>query len=144
MSRLYLRYGVGIALMLVVYFLLTKLLGWHRYPILSAANGLLFGAGILFALKKYKQQAADFDYVKGFMMGLYTGGLATMLFTAFMAIYIFQIDTEFAQAILGSWNLNYNKGGLILILSIGMMGFSTTVVLTLAFMQLLKETWNQN
>ena len=59
-----------------------------------------------------------------------------------MALYIFQIDTQFAHTILDSWGLKYNKGGLIIIVSLVMMGFSNTLVLTLVFMQLLKDFWN--
>ena len=144
MGKYYLKYGIGIAVALVAYFLLTKMLGLHKYPILSAANAVIFGAGILFAMKKYKLEKSNFKYEKGFQVGLFTGGFATILFSVFMAVYIFQIDTQFAHAILDSWGLNYNKGGLIVIISLVMMGFSTTLVLTLAFMQLLKESWNTN
>ena len=142
MVKLYTKYGIGIAFALVAYFLLLKWIGLHRFPILSAANGIIFGAGILFAIKKYKKESSTFAYEDGFLIGLFTGGLATILFSFFMALYIFQIDTQFATAILDSWDLNYNKGGLIIIVSLVMMGFSTTLVLTLAFMQLLKESWN--
>ncbi len=144
MGKYYLKYGIVIAVFLIAYFLITKLLGLHQYPVLSAANGVIFGAGILMAIKKYKSEISSFKYQEGFQIGLFTGGVATILFAVFMAVYIFQIDKQFANAILDSWGLNYNKGGLIVIISLVMMGFSTTVVLTLAFMQLLKESWNQN
>ena len=142
MVKLYTRYGIGIAVALIAYFVLLKFIGLHRYPILSAANGVIYGAGILFAMKKYKASLSSFQYQEGFILGLATGGLATVLFSVFMAVYIFQIDAQFAHAILDSWGLNYNKGGLIIVVSLVMMGFSTTLVLTLSFMQLLKESWN--
>lgn len=142
MKNLAVKYGIGITLALVAYFLLLKLIGLHNYPILSAFNGVIYGAGILMVLKQFKDGRESFDYLVGFQLGLFTGAIATALFTFFMAFYIFQIDTQFAHAILDSWGLNYNKGGLIIIVSLAMMGFSTTLVLTLAFMQLLKESWN--
>jgi hypothetical protein len=142
MGKIYSIYGTGTAIALVAYFLLTKLMGLHQYPVLSAANGVIIGAGIFFALKKYKAVADSFKYQDGFQLGLFTGGLATITFSTFMALYIFIVDTEFAKAILDSWNLNFNKGSLILIISLVIMGFSTTFVLTLSFMQLLKESWN--
>ena len=142
MFKIYSRYGVGIAVILIAYFLLLKLLGLHQYPILSAANGVIYGAGILFAIKRYKAESSKFQYEKGFEVGFLCGGVATILFTIFMALYIFELDTEFAHYILDSWNLNFNKGTLILIISIVIMGFSTSLVLTLAFMQLLKDSWN--
>jgi hypothetical protein len=142
MVKLYTRYGIGIAVALIAYFILLKFMGLHRYPILSAANGVIYGAGILLVMKKFKASSSSFQYQEGFILGLATGGLATVLFSVFMAVYIFQIDTQFALAILDSWGLTYNKGGLIIVVSLIMMGFSTTLVLTLAFMQLLKESWN--
>jgi len=142
MVKLYKKYGLGIAIALIVYFLLLKLIGLHQFPMLSCFNGVIYGYGILLVIKKLKSQRESLDYQEGFLIGLFTGGIATILFSAFMALYIFQIDTQFAHAILDSWGLNYNKGGLIIIVSLVMMGFSTTLVLTLAFMQLLKESWN--
>ena len=143
MRKSYTTYGIATAILLILYFLITKLLGLHQYPVLSAANGVIIGAGIFFALKNYKQKSDDFKYQDGFQLGLFTGGLATILFSVFMAIYIFQLDRQFAEAILDSWNLNFNKGSLILIISLVIMGFATSFVLTLSFMQLMKESWNQ-
>jgi hypothetical protein len=142
MEKVYFRYGIGIAIALIAYFLLTKVLGLHQYPVLSAANGVIFGAGILLAMKSYKANKPNFKYQKGFQLGLFTGGIGTILFAIFMSVYIFMIDTQFANAILDSWGLEFNKGALIMIVSLVIMGFATTLVLTLAFMQLLKESWN--
>jgi uncharacterized membrane protein len=137
------KYGIGIGIAMIAYFLLTKLIGLHQYPVLSALNGVIIGAGIFLSLRSYKTNSDSFKYQDGFQLGLFTGGLATILFSVFMAVYIFQIDTQFAEAVLHTWNLNFNKGSLILILSLVIMGFSTSFILTLAFMQLLKESWNQ-
>lgn len=142
MRKVAVKYGIGIASVLIVYFLLLKLIGLHSYPVLSAFNGVVYGGGILIAMRRFKAESDSFNYLKGFQLGLFTGGIATVLFSFFMAIYIFQIDTQFANAILDSWGLIYNKGGLIIIVSLVMMGFSTSLVLSLAFMQLLKESWN--
>ncbi len=137
------KYGFIVAGFLIGYFLLLKLFGLHNYPVLSALNGVIIGAGIFFAMRDYKRNATSFKYQDGFQQGLLTGAIATILFGIFMSVYIFQIDKEFAQAILDSWGLTYNKGGLALIISLVIMGFATSFVLTLAFMQLLKESWNQ-
>lgn len=143
MGKYAMKFGIGIAAIMIVYFLLTKLVGLHQYPVLSALNGLFIGGGIFFALKSYKANIISFKYQDGFQLGLWVGGLATIIFSIFMAVYIFQIDAQFAEAILESWGLTFNKGALILIISLVIMGFSTSFVLTLAFMQLLKESWNQ-
>lgn len=142
MVKVYSRYGILIAIILIVYFLILKVIGLHEYPVLSAVNGLVFGLGIYLAMKKYASRKRNFKYEKGFEVGLLSGGIATIIFTIFMAIYMFQIDTEFSAGIMERWNLEYDLGTLMLVLSILIMGFATTLVLTLAFMQLLKNSWN--
>ena len=138
-----LKYGVSIAVIMIAYFWILKLVGLHHYPVFSAMNGVFIGAGIFYAMRDFKRKSEVFEYSAGFKFGLLTGGIATIVFSMFMAIYIFQIDTVWAHSILDSWGLNYNKGGLALIMSLFIMGFATTFILTLSFMQLLKESWNQ-
>jgi len=142
MFKVYMRYGLGIALFLIVYFLVLKFVGLHKYPIFSALNGLIYGIGIYYALKKFKSESTTFKFEKGFEVGLLSGGVATLIFTVFMAVHMYQIDTEFALNILNSWGLTYDKGTFIMLVSIAIMGFSTTVILSLTFMQLLKVSWN--
>lgn len=142
MIKVYTRYGIGIAVVLIVYFLLLKLVGLHQYPVLSAVNGLIYGCGIYLAMKNYSSQKKHFKYEKGFEVGFLTGGIASILFTIFMAIFMYQIDTEFAANIMQAWNLEYDMGTFILLISILIMGFATSLVLTLSFMQLLKISWN--
>ncbi|WP_313112492.1 DUF4199 family protein [Aequorivita sediminis] len=142
MFKVYSRYGFGIAAILIAYFLILKLIGLHQYPVLSSVNGLIFGFGIYMALKNYSSSETSFKYEKGFEVGLFSGGIASVLFSIFMAIYMYQIDTEFSKAIMNKWDLEYDLGTLMLVLSILIMGFATTIVLTLSFMQLLKTSWN--
>jgi hypothetical protein len=142
MFKVYSRYGVIIAIILIAYFLLLKLVGLHQYPVLSAANGVIYGGGILLAMKKYKANSDSFKYEKGFEVGFLCGALASVIFTIFMAVYMYQLDTEFASRILESWKLDYDSGTFIVLITILIMGISTSLVLTLAFMQLLKESWN--
>lgn len=142
MAKIYSRYGVWTAIVLIVYFLLLKLIGLHQYPVLSAVNGLIFGTGLYLAMKKYTVEEINFKYEKGFEVGLLTGGIGSIIFTIFMAVYMYQIDTEFAASIMEQWSLEYDVGTLMLLISILIMGFATTLVLTLSFMQLLKKSWN--
>lgn len=142
MFKVYSRYSLWIAIILIAYFLLLKLVGLHQYPFLSAANGIIFAIGIYMAMKAYSSKKSNLKYEKGFEVGLFTGGIASIIFTVFMAIYMYQIDGEFAVNIMESWDLEYDLGTLMLLLSLLIMGFATTLVLTLAFMQLLKKSWN--
>tara|TARA_R100000988_G_C3997374_1_gene166655 strand:- start:758 stop:1219 length:462 start_codon:yes stop_codon:yes gene_type:complete len=142
MSKIYIKYGVLIAIGLILYFVITKLMGLHKYPVLSAANGVIYGAGILMAIKNVKDTKSKFKYQKGFQVGFMSGAIATLIFVVFMAINMYQIDTEFARNILDSWGLEYDSGTFVILFSIVLMGMATSLVLTLAFMQLLKDSWN--
>lgn|SRR5690606_18277685 len=142
MFKIYSRYGIWIAIALIVYFLLLRVIGLHLYPTLSFVNGFIFGVGIYKALKKYKNQNHDFKFENGYEVGILSGAIATLIFTAFMAVYMYQIDTNFASGIMERWNLEHDLGTLLLVLTILIMGFATTFVLNLAFMQLLKKSWN--
>lgn len=140
MNKTYLKYGAIIAISLIIYFLLMKVLGLHKYPVLSAFNAVLYGGGILRAMQTYKRDSDDFNYADGWQIGFLSGTVATLIFTIFMAIYMMQIDTQFAAAMLESWGVNYNNGVLVMLVSIVLMGMSTAVVLALTFMQLLKTS----
>ena len=141
MAKLYFKYGAGIATFLILYFLALKIVGLHIYPVLSAFNGIIIGGGIFIAISNYKGSHKHFKYEKGFQVGLYSGSFGSFLFTLFMAIYIYHLDENFAVQILGNWESNYNYPSL-LIFTILIMGLATSFILTLAFMQVLKESWN--
>lgn len=142
MFKVYSTYGLFIAVALIVYFLLLKLIGLHQYPVLSSVNALIFGVGIYLALKKYRSEEADIKYEKGFEVGLFTGGIASIIFTVFMALYMYQFDQEFADAILNSWQMETDLGTAMLVISILVMGLVTSLILTFSFMQLFKNSWN--
>ena len=142
MIRTYLKYGVSIALTLIGYFILMKLMGWHEYPALSIFNGVIYGAGILKAMQVFKQNSDNFSYAEGWQIGFLSGTIATLLFTAFMGFYMLEINTEFANAVLSNWGITYTNGVVVMLVSTVLMGMSTAIVLSLTFMQLLKTTLN--
>ncbi|WP_121665865.1 DUF4199 domain-containing protein [Mesonia aquimarina] len=138
-----LRYGFGISVLLIIYFLLLSAVGLHTQPLFSLVNGLITGAGIYFSIKSYRAYKKDkFKYQKGFMAGIITGFFATLIFTLFFGIYATNIDQTFATELLESWKTDYNTGLGLLLFVVAVMGFATTIVLTLAFMQLFKDSWN--
>lgn len=142
MYRVASKYGIGIAIVLIVYFLILKVIGLHNYPAFSVANGLIYGVGLYLAIQNYKESLGEIEYGHGFATGMAVGGIATVIFTVFMAIYTFQIDTEFAAEIIKNWDMGYELGTSAIVISILIMGFATTLVLTLAFMQRFKKSWN--
>lgn len=138
-----LKYALYVTAALIAYFLILKLVALHENPWLRLFNGIIMASGIYYAIKYFKLKLdADFSYVDGFKTGLLTGFLGTIMFTAFMAIYMFHLDTAFTEKILNDWFENYDNGTGILVFVILIEGLASTVVLTLTFMQLFKKSHN--
>ncbi|MCB0446039.1 MAG: DUF4199 domain-containing protein [Gelidibacter sp.] len=136
-----LKYGFFITAALIAYFLILKLISLHENPWLRLFNGVIMAAGIFYAIKYYKLSVANkFTYVDGFKTGLITGFVATLLFTFFMAIYMFHIDPGFTQKILNESYADYGLTTPILVFVIFIEGLASTVILTLTFMQLFKNS----
>ncbi len=142
MYKVYTTYGIWIAILLIAYFLLIKLIGLNEYPLLSAFNGIIFGFGIYLALKKFSTIDHDSKYERGFEVGFLSGVIAAVLFTIFMAIYMYQIDTKFAYNIMEQWNMEEDLSVFMLLITILIMGIVTSLILTFSFMQLFKKSWN--
>ncbi|MCK8480316.1 DUF4199 family protein [Psychroserpens algicola] len=138
-----LKYGLFIAISLIAYFLILRLFNLHENPWLRLLNGVAMCAGIYYAIKYYKLiSGTNFSYINGMKTALITGFIATVIFTAFMSIYMFHLDPAFTEKILGEWFENYGTGAGILVFIILIEGLASTVVLSLAFMQLFKKSYN--
>ena len=138
-----LRYGFFVTTALIAYFLVLRLFGLHENPWLRLFNGVAMAIGIFYAIKYYKLMMGEaFTYVDGFKTGLITGFIGTILFTSFMAVYMFHIDPGFTQKLLGEWFDNYGQGAGILVFIVLVEGLASTVVLTLTFMQIFKKSNN--
>ena len=138
-----LKYSIYVTAALIAYFLIVKLVDLHENPWLRIFNGVIMASGIYYAIKYFKLKLGDnFTYVDGFKTGLLTGFLATIMFTAFMTIYMFHLDTAFTEKILEDWFENYDNGRGVLVAVLIIEGFASAVVLTLTFMQLFKKSHN--
>ncbi|GAA4116242.1 hypothetical protein GCM10022393_16760 [Aquimarina addita] len=142
-STIPVKYGVLMAIGLIIYFLILSLLGVHTNPIYSLGNGLIVAFGLYRAIRDYKQEkGTSFEFQKGFMAGLFAGFNATLIFVIFFAIYVTNIEIGFLPEMLANWSSHYHVGVGIVVFVSAIMGFATTFVLTLSFMQLFKESWN--
>lgn len=142
MTKHSMKFGALITILLIVYFLVLRAFGLHTITVLSAFNGVIFGFGIFQSIKSYKDLHKNFKYEKGFRTGLMSGVFASVVFGIVMAIYIYHIDADFALHVMNDWNLDVNNASFVLLVSVIIMGLATSFILTLAFMQLLKESWN--
>ncbi|PKQ44675.1 DUF4199 domain-containing protein [Confluentibacter flavum] len=137
------KYGVFTALTLIIYFLALKLIGLHNNPWFRIFNGPIMAYAIYVAIKNFKNSSgSEFDYGSGFKTGLSTGFIATVLFAAFMCIYMFYLDTAFTNNLLRNWFSDFDYGSGILVFIILIEGLASTVVLTLTCMQLFKNSKN--
>ena len=142
-SSIPVKYGLAISIGLIAYFFICSLFGVHINPIYSLVNSVITGIGIYTALKQYRLHSdGKFNYQNGFVIGLLTGFYASVIFTIFFAIYSTEVNPEFLNQLLPMWRGTYGTSTGMIIFSIAVMGFATTLVLTLTFMQLLKDSWN--
>ena len=138
-----LKYGLYVTTSLIAYFLILRLFSLHENPWLRLFNGVFMCGGIYFAIKYYKSISKEnFSYINGAKTAIITGFIATLLFTVFMAIYMFHIDTTFTEKLLGNSFVDYEVGANILLFLIFIEGLASTVVLALAFMQIFKKSYN--
>ncbi len=137
------KYGVATSIALLAYFLLCVLFGVHINPIYSLFNNVIVGIGMYLALKEYRlRPERKIKDQKAYVIGLFTGFYATVIFTIFFAIYSTEINPDFLNQLLPMWRGTYSTSTAMIIFAVAIMGFATTLVLTLTFMQLLKDSWN--
>ena len=126
------RFGLMICATLIAYFLLLALFNMHTKPMFSLFNGVITAFGIYTAIKYYKmQQGEDFQYSKGFSLGIVTGFTATILFTVFFLLYATEINPGFLEELLTVFRQDYNVHIGLVAFVVAIMGFATTVVITL-------------
>lgn len=135
------RYAIAISGLLIAYFLIISLFGWHTNPLFSLFNGVITAFGIYEVIKGYKlRKGTSFQYADGFAVGVVTGFVATILFAFFFGVYAGNIAPEFLDNLIGPWGGTTSLGVVLFSVTIG--GFATTIVITLSLMQLFKPSWN--
>lgn len=142
-SSVPLMYGIYMAIALIVYFLLLSLLDLHKNPVYSVFNMVITAGGIFLTIKAYRDKnAGKFKYQKGFMAGLSAGFIATVIFTAFFAVYTSELNPGFQEELITMWETDWFVNIGMLVFTVALMGFATSLVVTLAIMQLYKPSWN--
>ncbi|SFR54152.1 DUF4199 domain-containing protein [Maribacter stanieri] len=135
------RFGVAASGCLIAYFLILSLLQLHVNVFYSLFNVVITGFAIYESIKYYKlKKGSTFSYGGGFMAGLITGGVATLIFTLFFAVYSTELQPGFLEELSTKWASTYRSFEAIVFLVVAIMGFTTSLVLTLSFMQLFKTS----
>ncbi len=136
-------YGIGVAIALIAYFLILSIFGLHINPVYSVFNGVIMAVGLFMALKAYRKSKGNkFKYQKGFSAVFLTGMNATLIFVIFFAFYATEFNPDFLDQLISMWSTFYSTGIASVLVTVAFMGSSTSIVLSLAYMQLYKDSWN--
>ena len=93
-------YGVFIALGLIAYFWIAKLLGFINIPEFRLFNVVIQTAGIYLACKQFRQMhAGSINYFRAMAIGFIASLTGTTIFVVFLFI-LFQIDKELFESII--------------------------------------------
>lgn len=137
------RFGIATSGSLIAYFLILALIGKHTEIWYSLFNGVITGFGIFEAIRFLRiQEKERFNYGMGFTAGIVVGFMATLIFTIFFAIYCTELDPDFLRQLMSQWFSSFQDFEGIVFFTVAIMGFATTIVLTLSFMQLFKSSRN--
>lgn len=137
------RFGIATSGCLIAYFLILSLFGLHTNVFYSLFNGVITAFGIYETIKYLRLRDRDsFGYGKGFMAGMATGFVATLIFTMFFAFYSTEINAGFLEELSSVFFKDFRNFEGIVFFTVAIMGFTTTLVLTLSFMQLFKTSNN--
>ena len=100
MEKVGVKYGLFTAAALVVYFLLMKLIGLEEIVELRFFNGVIMAVGVAVAIHAYKKFVnGNIRYFKGIGVGFITAAVATLLFAAFMVLYIKTFDHDLLEVL---------------------------------------------
>jgi hypothetical protein len=96
------NYGLRIAVGLIAYFLLMKIIGLSHHVELRLVNLVILSLGVYLALKKFKNEHADhLNYFRGLIMGVATAGIGSLGFGLFLFIYM-QVDSSMMASIVAN------------------------------------------
>ena len=136
------KYALFMATALVVYFIFIDIIGYAAQSYLSFFNAIIVGAGIFFVIKDVYKNATAFKYMDGFVAGIKAGFIATVLYTIFMAIYLFEIRPELTLELKEQVAIAGGSIEIALLLFIFLSGLATSIVLPLVILPLYKKSWN--
>lgn len=136
------KYSLIMGFALIAYFLLINALGFADKSYLSFFNAIIVGAGIFFVIRDTFKNSTEFNYFEGFIAGIKSGFVATLIFTVFMAIYLFEIDPELAMELKNQISNSGDRLEFALSFSILLAGLATSVVMPFLILPIYKKSWN--
>jgi hypothetical protein len=124
------NYGLRIAGGLIVFFLLMKVIGYSNHVELRLLNLVILVAGIYYALKKFKQTHRDhLNYFRALVTGVATGAVGSLVFAAFLFIYM-KLDSRFMQDIIENSEMGRYLNAYIAAFIVAFEGFFSGFLVT--------------
>lgn len=137
------RFGLITSAVLIAYFLILALIDKHTNPVFSFFNAVITAFGIFETVRYFKLEQGDkFTYSNGFVAGLITGFVATVVFTFFFLLYITEINSDFVSQVLSFIDFGAPVSVGVMTFVVGIMGVATTVISAFTVMQYFKKSWN--
>lgn len=94
------NYGIRIAVGLIAYFLLMKVVGLAHIVELRLLNLVILVLGIYLALRKFRTTHKDrLNYFRALVTGVSTAAIGSVLFALFLFAYM-KVDTSMMQSII--------------------------------------------
>ena len=134
-----LKSGLLMGAVLIAFFLIASIFQLHTKPYFSLFNALVLAIGIFKTIQSVKENDAPFEYYKGFGLGVISGFIATLVFTIFFVLYATEIAPNFLFELVSVFKDDYNVHVGLVAFAVAIMGFSSSIILTLSCMQLLKN-----
>jgi hypothetical protein len=98
-NRIAENYGLKIALGLIIYFLLMRILHLSNHVELRFMNLVILTAGVYYGLKHFKKTHGDnLNYFRGLITGVAIAGIGSLLFGVFLFAYM-KIDGDLMEHI---------------------------------------------
>jgi hypothetical protein len=136
-------YALGIAVALIIYFLILNALGLGDTIYMSFFNAFITVGGMYIMIRAmFREEGKGFEYMNGFLAATAAGFISTIVFTLFMAVYLVEINPELAMKIAAKINTLNGTGELPILFFIALSGFATTLVAALGIMPIFKQSWN--
>ena len=132
------RYGLFIALGLVIFFFVMRLLGLLYVVELRVFNLVVVVLGILGALKTMMGKLPErFTYFQGMGTGILTGIIGTVVFALFVFIYVSFIDAGLMQSIIDNEPMGRFMNPYIVSVIIAVEGIASSLLVSFILMNYL-------
>jgi hypothetical protein len=132
-------WGLVTFVLLSIFFLLMKLLGFVQILELRFFNAFIMFFGCFMAIKTARNNLKNFSYFKGLASGALNGLLASLIFIIFGFIYVSFIDPDFRHVIRMDEPLGLHFNIYLALFQIFMEGVGSGFLFSFIIMQWMKR-----